>query len=111
MDQRLALGGSVLNHANKGFEDETRGRLACLETLLMVFAAHIARHVDDNGGDLVMFTSSIFDEAENSLLEAAQEAVGTAGDAAAIYAISAYRRLSTQMYDHVQREAARRRSR
>jgi hypothetical protein len=100
-----------MDHAIKGIEDDLKGRLACLETLLMIFAAHIARHVDDNGGDLVIFTSGVFEDAENSLIDAAQKAVGTSGDAAAIYAISAYRRLSTQMYDHVQREAARRRSR
>lgn len=111
MGQRLPLGGLVMNHANKGFEDEVRGRLACLETLLMVFTAHIARHVDDSGGDLVMFTSGIFDETENNLLEAAHAAVGTTGDAAAVYALSSYRRLSSEIYEYVQREAARRRSR
>lgn len=110
MDQRLSLGGLVMNHAKNGFEDEARGRIACLETLLMVFVAHLARHVDDNGGDLVLFTSGIFDETENNLLDAAHAAIGTAGDAAAVYALSAYRRLSSEIYDHVQREAARRRS-
>lgn len=99
-----------MNHTSNGIEDELAGRMACLETLLMIFAAHTARHVDENGGDLALFASGVFDETENSLLQAAHDAVGTRDDAAAVYAISAYRRLAAQMYEHVHSEAARRRS-
>lgn len=99
-----------MNEAKLRFEDEVRGRLACLETLLMTFAAHTARHVDETGGDMVMFTSAVFDETENNLLQAAHMAAGTQNDAAALSALQSYRHLSGQMLAHVQREASRRES-
>ncbi|HEV7323550.1 MAG TPA: hypothetical protein VGN91_00640 [Bosea sp. (in: a-proteobacteria)] len=97
-----------MSRMENGLEDELRGRLVCLETLLMTFIAHTARHVDETGGDLLGFTATVLEESKRNLLQAAHEAAGTDHDAAALQALQDIERLTEAALLHTQRYLAAR---
>lgn len=81
-------------------EDELRGRLMAIETIVVTLIAHMAAHTSDP----VRFTAQMMDAAENNLRRAAQSAPPEM-ERTAQFALGSFEALSAGLLAHLNRYA------
>jgi hypothetical protein len=84
----------------KATDDELRGRLMALETIVVTLAAHMAAHTSDP----VLFTAQVMDDVERALRNA-EETAPKGMEKTARYAVASFEALSAGMLAHLNRYA------